>query len=46
MIEIAGKFVPAPPERGRAARNKTILFKTKGKKGGKAKIPSPDPLLK
>ncbi|MBD3328869.1 hypothetical protein GF340_06260 [Candidatus Peregrinibacteria bacterium] len=45
MEELPRKLAVAPPEvRGRAARMK-ILLKTKGEKGGKAKIPPPDPLL-
>ena len=43
-MKLPRELAPAPPERGRAARNGTRC-KTKGKKGGKAKIPPPDPLL-
>jgi len=37
MKELPRKLAAAPPERGRAARVRCVC-KTKGKKGGKAKI--------
>ena len=42
MIELPRKLVAAPPAPSRAARVRCVC-KTKGKKGGKAKIPPPDP---
>jgi len=44
MIELPGKLAAAPPAPSRAARVRCVC-KTKGKKGGKAKIPPPDPIL-
>ena len=44
MKELPRKLAAAPPAPSRAARGRTQC-QTKGKKGGKAKIPPPDPLL-